>query len=275
MIKVESIGPNESIGLDPREAGFAYGMAVFETIKVAGGRVYFWSRHWRRFQKSIAECFGYNCSKVDEQVLLSALAPLAKDYALSDFMLKLSFMMRSDGPSVFLYGRAPFPCPSTASLCLNLEYPIDEVSILKGHKTHNYIENMWLRKAAQAAGFTDYLRVNRAGYVCETSTANCFFIREGKALTASTASGIIPGVIRECLIETMGFETGDISVGELASLEAAFITNSSVELVPVERIEGFLEGGSVHFDPVMHPLIAEAIEQLKIIARAESIDLDF
>ena len=42
-----------------------------------------------------------------------------------------------------------------------------------------------------------------------------------------------------------------------------------------KRIEGFLEGGSVHFDPVMHPLIAEAIEQLKIIARAESIDLDF
>ena len=63
MIKVESIGPNESIGLDPREAGFAYGMAVFEMMKVAGGRVYFWSRHWRRFQKSIAECFGYNCWK--------------------------------------------------------------------------------------------------------------------------------------------------------------------------------------------------------------------
>ena len=48
-----------------------------------------------------------------------------------------------------------------------------------------------------------------------------------------------------------------------------------MELVPVERIGGISEGGSVHFDPVMHPLMVEAIEQLKIIARAESIDLDF
>ena len=117
---------------------------------------------------------------------------------------------------------------------------------------------------AVKAGFTDYLRVNRAGYVCETSTANCFLFERESAYGVYRFRNH-SGVIRECLIETMGFETGDISVGELASLEAAFITNSSVELVPVERIEGFLEGGSVHFDPVMHPLIAEAIEQLKLL----------
>ena len=118
--------------------------------------------------------------KVDEQVLLSALVPFFKGLCTEWFYAQALFYDAFDGPSVFLYGRAPFPCSSTASLCLNLEYPIDEVSILKGHKTHNYFENMWLRKAAQAAGFTDYLRVNRAGYVCETSTANCFFIREEK-----------------------------------------------------------------------------------------------
>lgn len=274
MIKVQSIGRYESVSLDPREAGFAYGMAVFETIKVAEGRAYFWKRHWRRFQQSIAECFGYNCSEADEQAVLSALAPLAKDYALGDFMLKLSFMMRADEPSVFVYARAPFPCPSMASLWLNLDYPINEASVLKGQKTHNYFENMWLRRAAQAAGFTDYLRVNCAGHICETTSANCFFIRDGEALTPSIASGIIPGVIRECVIETMGFETGELRVEELRSLDAAFITNSSVEILPVERIEGFSDGGTVSFDPVIHPLIKAATEQLKIIARVESIDLD-
>lgn len=274
MIKVRSIGPKESVNLDPREAGFAYGMAIFETIKVAEGQVYFWSRHWRRFQKSIAQCFGYSCSEADEQAIISALAPLAKEYSVSDFMLKLSFMMRSDGPSVFVYGRVPFSTPPVASLSLNLDHPIDETSVLKGQKTHNYFENMWLRSAARSAGFTDYLRVNQAGYVCETTSANCFFVRDGKAFTASTASGIIPGVIRECVIETMGFQTGELTVEELHSLDAAFITNSSVEILPVERIEGFLDGGSVHFNPVCHPLITEAIAQLKVIARAESIDLD-
>lgn len=274
MIKVQSIGPNESLSLDPREPGFAYGMAIFESIKVSQGRVYFWSRHWRRFRNSIAKYFSYHCSESDEHSILSAFTPLAVDYGPDDFILKLSFMMRAEGPCVFLYGRPLFPRPSLVSLCIQADHPIDEASVLRGEKTHNYFENIWLQRSAQATGYTDYLRVNRAGQVCETTTANCFFIRDGKVVTAAATSGIIPGVIRECLMEIMGFETSELRLEALHSIEGGFLTNVAVGILPIDRIEGFSDGGSVQFDSVMHPLVKEATDQLKIIASTEATDLD-
>ena len=64
------------------------------------------------------------------------------------------------------------------------------------------MENIWLLKEARAQGFDDYLRIDTQGRISETCIGNIFFVREGLIKTPSTASGVLPGVIRSIVLES-------------------------------------------------------------------------
>jgi branched-subunit amino acid aminotransferase/4-amino-4-deoxychorismate lyase len=97
------------------------------------------------------------------------------------------------------------------------------------------------RRAAQADGFDDVLFVGPDGYVSEGATWNIAFVEDGRVTWP--AAECLPGVTMRLLnaaISRLGIEvrTAPVTLDDLHSSCAAFITNAAVGLRPVRSIDG-------------------------------------
>jgi branched-subunit amino acid aminotransferase/4-amino-4-deoxychorismate lyase len=103
---------------------------------------------------------------------------------------------------------------------------------------------MMARRKAMASGFEDVLLVNPQGHLCEASTANIFFIREGTLYTPDPErDGCLPGITRQQVLEaaeTLGIPThtrNPVSAWALRRMEGVFLTNAVQGVEPVQSMD--------------------------------------
>ena len=58
MLKIITIDSSDYLKIRTDDALFAYGMALFETIAIERGQLFFWRRHWERLVHS-AQFLGF------------------------------------------------------------------------------------------------------------------------------------------------------------------------------------------------------------------------
>ena len=256
--------------MDPVAPGFAYGFGLFETMKLAGGRLCFWSAHWARLRQS-ADALGLDCGYA-EGAVLDAIRSLVRAESLSDGTIKLSLF----ADKLYVYSR-PMLAAAGGPIALKLDAscPINERSRLAGHKTHNYMENFLLLQGCRRAGYFDVLRVNTAGYLGETTVGNLFIVRGGRLYTPSLDAGILPGVVRGAVLAAA--RQGNVDAVEalllpeqLRSAEAVFMTNSSGGILPVEAV---LVDGEAIFScaGAAHPVVEDLVRWLADAEKKDSI----
>ena len=273
MLRIEKIYPGEQLTIDPRESAFSHGAGIFETLQVAEGYLQFWHRHWSRMKVSALRLFSCDLTTEDEAATLEAIKDYCSDSGQKDQVLKLSLIVLATGPLLYIYSRERTVQETSVKLYLNEAHPISENALHVGHKTHNYLENMWLLKEAKLAGYTDYLRVNTQGELCETCIGNCFFIQGEHIITPSVETGLFPGIIRAVLLEALPIEETQIKVEDLLTMEGCFVTNSIVEILPVIEIAGISKQTAHSFSSNALSKIEKIIATLKTIAKSEAINL--
>jgi branched-subunit amino acid aminotransferase/4-amino-4-deoxychorismate lyase len=273
MLRIEKIFPGEQLAIDPRESAFSHGMGIFESIQISNGYLQFWDRHWARLKASASHLFSYELSEANESDSLEAIRTYFQAIGQRNLILKLSFMVLANESVLYIYSRERISDDGPAKLCLNKAHPINENGVYAGYKTHNYFENMLLLKEAKLAGFTDYLRVNTQGEVCETCVGNCFFIKGGEMITASRQTGLFPGIIRAVLLEALPIKEKPIRVEDLQAMDGCFVTNSIVEIVPVSEIAGLPTQTILSFSESTFSEIETIASTLKTIAQSEVINL--
>jgi para-aminobenzoate synthetase/4-amino-4-deoxychorismate lyase len=80
---------------------------------------------------------------------------------------------------------------------------------------------------AQASGFDDTIFLNEWGEITEGAVSNIFIRRAGKLLTPPLSSGVLPGVFRRHLLETVAdAEEQALTLPDLESADAVFLCNS-------------------------------------------------
>lgn len=237
------------------DPGIAHGYGLFETIRLKRGRLLLWSAHWQRLITS-ADALGLQCNYSEDSVL-RAIGRLLQWDALEDATIKLSLLREGRGDQLYVYARPSLQWPGTARLQWLPQRPLAAASPLAGHKTHNYMENIYLLEQARAAGFDDCLRPAPCGSIGETTVANLFWLRGDVLHTPSTRLGILPGVVRATLLRLA--PSLDIPCQEdafhpesLNTAESLFIANASIGLLPVHSIEG--PGINQQFDSAAHPV---------------------
>ena len=233
----------EMAALDAVQPGFAHGYGLFETIKLAHGRLCFWEAHCTRLSRSAA-ALGLKLAH-DPAAILGAVRKLADTEGLSNGTIKLSLLKEAAGARLYVYTRPGLPLPKQVCLQLDTTCPLNEHSILAGHKTHNYMENMLLLERARAGGYADVIRVNTSGALAETTMGNLFYLKDGAWFTPSVSTGILPGIVRQALLETLKVTACEEPAGILRHVEEVFITNSSAGVLPVDRIAG-QDGEVIH-----------------------------
>ncbi|PXA02979.1 aminotransferase class IV [Coraliomargarita sinensis] len=231
MSAIKIIFPGELLALNPESSLFAHGFGLFETIRLRAGYLELWDGHWQRLTSSARE-LGIACP-YDNADVLQAVRRLAAKLPI-DSIVKLSLFKEGQGAKLAVYSRPVNPPPESVGLVMEGASPINEYSPLAGHKTHNYLENLLVLEAAREAGCFDCLRLNTKGEIAEGAISNLFFLRDGRLHTPSRQSGLLPGVVRQELVQGLDVQEGSYQLSDLRSADAVFLTNSSIGLQPVD-----------------------------------------
>ena len=234
--------------------GLLYGDAVFETLKVSSGKIFFWEDHYFRLMSSLRILrieipMNFTMEFLQDEILRTI--PDNKD--VSDYRIKLYISRRAGGKYT----------PQTNDLDYFIEsepvdgsfYRIDdsdyEIELFKDHmissgllstlKTNSKAINVLGSIFAKENDYQNCLLLNEKKNVVEALNGNVFLVKDNTLITPPLEDGCLRGIIRKQIIsiagqlEETGFEERSISPFELLKADEIFITNVMVGIQPVSR----------------------------------------
>ena len=233
------------------DRGFLYGDAAFETVRVYGGRPFRWGQHRRRLETTLRR-LSIPFPDVD---LLQAIDDVVETARLRECSVRLTVTRgvgeglapeRDLAPTVVLIPR-PIPegleeARRDGVAVIRLPFGQGRSSFTSGHKTTDYAAAVQGRILARKAGAFEALYVEDDGALSEATTSNVFGIRNGRLVTPPVATGCLPGITRELVLQ-LGRRAGldplerPLSSKDLDRLDEVFLTGSVIELVPVVSID--------------------------------------
>ena len=232
----------------PMDRGTMHGLGLFETLLAIDGAPVFSDRHLARVQQACAR-LGWSLSIPDFQATAVELL-VRNDLTAGRARIRLAITAGSGpvhdltpGSDRLVWMSAQPVGDSFGSLtaCLS-PWQRNEHSPLAGMKCASYAENLIALDHARRRGFDETIFTNTAGQLCEAATANLFIVSQGTLLTPPLASGCLPGIAREVVME-LAMDLGipcderDLMPGELQSAEEVFLTSSIRGVARVSRFE--------------------------------------
>ncbi len=228
--------PCASLPLTDR--GFRYGMAVFESLRIARGEAEFFEQHLARLVQACAE----REFAADETALRAA--PTLFHSAARDGFARL-YVTAGDGPLtapaphprifIFVEDRAA-PNPDDAwELTLHDE---THHPLFGGLKTANYWFQADVLAHAQRRGFDEALLFNDRAELISACCANVFLLHGDRLSTPARSSGARAGVIREWVIARRKVEERRLRREHVTTADEIFLTNSWLGVQPVATLEG-------------------------------------
>lgn len=245
----------DSLFLNQQNRGLRYGDALFETIRVVNGKLFFWEDHYLRLMSSMRILrmeipMNFTMEYLEQQIRASVSANTLEN---APARVRLT-VFRNDGG---LY----LPVTNDVSYlieAIEMESPffvLDkktyEVELFKDFyvnadmlstlKTNNRLINVVGSVFAKENGYQNCLLVNNQKMVVEALNGNLFLVKGNHIKTPSLKEGCINGIIRKKLIGILGaleqytFEEAPISPFELQKSDELFITNAVVGIRPISK----------------------------------------
>jgi 4-amino-4-deoxychorismate lyase len=225
MILINGL-PSDETGLQADE-GFMFGRGVFETIRV-GEYPYFWQEHIERLNA------GLLALNIGPAVDPAALLEEILKHQIRHCVLKIVVT-----PANRVLQTRPLPEPASHAwrLCTASSGQPANRSLLTT-KNLNYLDHLLTWEQARQAGFDDALLVGPTGLVLETTRANLFIIKAGRLLTPDLSGGLLNGIIRQWIVNNEPVEICELTVPEVLTADAAFVTNSVIGIQAVGLLDG-------------------------------------
>jgi len=235
--------------------GLQYGDALFETIRVVNGKLFFWEDHYFRLMASMRilrmeipmeftmEFLEEEITKTIKTSNLDASGSRVKlivfrkpggyytpenmgiDYVVKVAPLKdLFYILSEDSYEVELFK----------------DYYINP-DMLSNLKTTNKILNVVAGVYAKENGYQNCLLLNNRKQVVETINGNLFLVKGNTIKTPPLEDGCLDGIVRKVLIRLLEdleeFEIiqESISPFELQKADELFITNAITGIVPITK----------------------------------------
>jgi branched-chain amino acid aminotransferase len=106
----------------------------------------------------------------------------------------------------------------------------------------NYMNSQLIKMEAILEGYVEGIGLNASGHISEGSGENIFLVMDGKIYTPSLSASILPGIIRDTVIQLA--KDLDISLTEetipremLYIADEVFFTGSAVEITPIRSVD--------------------------------------
>lgn len=227
------------------DSGFWYGDGLFETMRVANGKIFRIYKHLARMRE------GMKVLKIDfpigEEQVVALMEKLIRRNDMKDTLLRLmctrgtleSTPWQYSGPSNlyigFRYIDAKLALPVKIIFVKEESYPIGRM--VPAIKSMTYLPNMLAIRDAVAQGAFEPVFVNRDGLVTECAIRNIFFIKNNRLRTPDTSLGILAGVTRDLVLELAGdfdleVDTSPIRIDQVNQMDEAFICSTGIGVCP-------------------------------------------
>jgi branched-chain amino acid aminotransferase len=245
----DRIVPTSESILRPGQLGLLAGWGVFTTLRIYQGVPFAFERHWKRIERDAAK-INVSLERFQRDDVRRQLLRLIEHNASPEASMRLC-IVRSEGglwqgpgsghASDLLAFSIPIaPRKERASLSVT-ENGRHAASAFAGTKTLSWSHNLTMAENAHNAGFDETVLLNERGEVAECTSANIFAVLNGQAYTPPLSSGPLPGVTREVMLEELdtngaALKERVLTLEDLYQAEEVFITSSTRELLPVERI---------------------------------------
>ncbi len=111
-------------------------------------------------------------------------------------------------------------------------YRVEARRALSGVKSTSYGDYLFAWREAMARGFDEAVLLNSEGAICEGARSSVFWVREGELRTSELASGALPGIARQFVIEwarddAIRVREGLFSPRELDEADEIFTTSAA------------------------------------------------
>lgn len=214
---------------------------IYEVIRVVNGHPVFLKEHFERMNESIRlsglnRVLDYDGYKESAEMLISA----------NNFLncnIRVSYYFADEDIVLFYFIESHYPSKK------QFQEGVDTVTVKMHRKNPNvkaFEKNFKeeVQKVIDETGAFEAILVNDDNTVSEGSKSNIFFVKGEKIITSPDAA-VLLGVTRNKVIEVctknfMEVEKRTVYFQELDGFDAAFITGTSSDVLPIRKIDGKL-----------------------------------
>ena len=248
--------PKETASISVFDHGFLYGDGIYETLRAYNGKLFLISKHLGRLKHSadaISLKLPLSLDKIGE-----ALYESLKVNKLSEAYVRIHL---SRGPGEI--GLDPALCRAPTMIIVTQpfkDYPAEfyeggvAVAVVATRRNHplavspvikstNFLNNILAKIESLKAGAYEGIMLNWEGYVAEGTISNIFTVKHGVLHTPDLETGILEGVTRDLVLhlarkDRIPIKEAKLKPHDLTSADECFITNTTVEVLPVTRVDG-------------------------------------
>ncbi|WP_027136655.1 aminotransferase class IV [Gaetbulibacter saemankumensis] len=241
--------------LSTKNRGYAYGDALFETIKVTNGKLLFWEDHYFRLMASMRimrmEIPMFFTMEFLEQQIMNTL----EANNLNGASARVKLMVHRNEGGLYLpnsndvgYNISVKPIDDDLYFFNEGFYEIDlfkdfyvSPSLLSTLKTNNKALNVVGSIYAKENDLNNCLILNTNKQVVEALNGNVFVVKGNIIKTAPLSDGCLKGVMRKQILDLVKslpeyeFVEASISPFELQKADEIFITNVISGIIPVTK----------------------------------------
>ncbi len=248
--------PREDATVSVFDHGFLYGDGIYETLRAYNGTLFMLDRHLERLAHS-ANAISLKLPMPLKEIGMALKESLQVNH-LAEAYVRLQI---SRGPGEI--GLDPSLCPAPTMVITAKQfkdYPVEyyergvSVAIVKTRRNHplaldpsikgtNFLNNILAKIESIGAGAYEGIMLNWEGFIAEGTICNIFMVRKGTLLTPALSIGILEGVTRGLVLalasnEHIPSREEAFRPQELMDADECFITNSTMEVMPVTTIDG-------------------------------------
>ena len=252
--------PREQATVSVFDHGFLYGDGVYETLRTYDGRIFGLRSHLVRLMRS-AHSISLDCP-IPEKDWPALLQEAVRRNHLKEAYIRIT-ISRGEGE----IGLDPSLCQRPTVVVIVKPLPVypprlyqegvklavvgvrrNLPTALSPHiKSLNFLNNILAKHEATRAGAFDGLMLNAEGHLAESTTSNLFFVRAGRLCTPSVSCGILDGITREVILllakeKQIPTEEGCYTPAVLRQADECFLTNTTLELMPVRAVDNYPVG---------------------------------
>jgi branched-chain amino acid aminotransferase len=248
--------PRDEAQVSVFDHGYLYGDGIYETMRAYGGKIFLLGRHLSRLKWS-ANAIALQLPLPTEKIGDALVESLTVN-KLREAYLRIQI---SRGPGEI--GLDPALCPAPTMVIAVKpfkDYPAElyekgvAVAVTATRRNHplaqdpaikstNFLNNILAKIESLRVGAYEGIMLNWKGYVAEGTISNLFLVRKGVLRTPSLETGILEGITRELVLslarrQQVPVEETLLRPRDMLKADECFITNTTLEIMPVTTVDG-------------------------------------
>lgn len=229
--------------IHPEHRGFLFGDGVFDSIKFENSQLINWQSHLKRLNEGLRFAkINFSTTNLKQQAQKLINANQMQDGFLRIYISRgigsRGYMPTNHGKPLLYISCSGIITMKYKKISLNIanftknshDYLFENQKLAQGMK------NSLIKIAAEEQGFFDSIIFNEKDEICETSSANIFWIKNGQIFTPDHKCGLLLGTIRQKIIDQNQVNIVRAGIEELKNADSIFLTNVRISALFIDNL---------------------------------------